>query len=241
MPSPERIYTGSVRALSVRLRRSRRGADRRHPRRGRRAGLARHADGARVRRRSAPGASGSARGWAREPSRGRRTAAGAAAAPRPRGSLALRRRLLGGRLLDLLLARGRRRPRPRADAADLPRRRPAVRPDDAHLRRGRGDVPRARRLVDVRPLRLQRAGLVHRRLGDPDRLPDRHRPGGDLRPALPRRRSPGASTTPGPEIAVATAVIVAVCAAQHPRPHRAPAPAGAWRCWPSPTCCSSWR
>ena len=83
--------------------------------------------------------------------------------------------LLGGRLLDLLLARGRRRPRARADAADLPRGGAAVRAHDAHLRRGRRDVPRARRVVHLRPPRVQRAGQLHRRLGDPDRLRDRDR------------------------------------------------------------------
>ena len=108
-----------------------------------------------------------------------------AAEARPRRALAVRRRLLGGRLLDLLRARRRRRPRPRPDAADLPRLRPALRPDHAQLRRGRGDVPRARRLLDLRPPRLQRADRLHRRLGDPDRLPDRDRPGGDLGAALP--------------------------------------------------------
>ena len=66
---------------------------------------------------------------------GRRPARANCAA-RPRRALALRRRLLGGRLLDLLRPRRRRRARPRADAADLPRRRPALRPDDALLRRG---------------------------------------------------------------------------------------------------------
>ena len=108
-----------------------------------------------------------------------------AAAARPRRALAVRRRLLGGRLLDLLRARRRRRPRPRPDAADLPRLRPALRPDHAQLRRGRRDVPRARRLLELRPPRLQRADRLHRRLGDPDRLPDRDRPGGDLGAPLP--------------------------------------------------------
>ena len=128
-------------------------------------------------------------GWARPVSEPRAEAPGlaarAAAPPRARRPRALRRRLLGGRLLDLLRARRRRRPRPRPDAADLPRRRPALRPHHAQLRRGRGDDPRARRLLELRPPRLQRADRLHRRLGDPDRLPDRRRAGGDLGPALP--------------------------------------------------------
>ena len=105
--------------------------------------------------------------------------------PLPRRPDAVRRRLLGGRLLDLLLARAGRRLRPRADAAGLPRRRARLRPQHPQLRRGRVDVRRARRLGDVRPPRLQRAGQLRRRLGDPDRLRDRDRPGGDLGAALP--------------------------------------------------------
>ena len=103
----------------------------------------------------------------------------------PRRSLALGGRPLGDRLLDLLRARARRRPRTRADAADLPRRRPALRADDHDLRRGRRDVHRARRIDDARPPCLQRAGQLRRRLGDPDRLRDRDRPGGDHGAALP--------------------------------------------------------
>ena len=54
------------------------------------------------------------------------------------------------------------------------------------LRRGRGDVPRARRLEHARPPRVQRAGQLHRRLGDPDRLRDRDRACRGHHPALPR-------------------------------------------------------
>ncbi len=75
----------------------------------------------------------------------------------------------------LLLARGRRQPRARAHPARLPARRGDVRADRADLRRGLLAAPGARRLHRVRPLRLQRARLVRRRVGDPPRLhhPDR--------------------------------------------------------------------
>jgi len=53
------------------------------------------------------------------------------------------------RALDLLLAGHRLRARPRAHAARLPRGGNPVRPRDADLRRGRRDVPRARRVVDA--------------------------------------------------------------------------------------------
>ena len=104
---------------------------------------------------------------------------------RPRRPGPVRGRLLLGRLLDLLRARRGRRPRPRTDAADLPRRGPALRPHHPQLRGGRRHVPRARRLLELRPPRLQRAGRLHRRLGDPDRLPDRRCAGGHLGAALP--------------------------------------------------------
>ena len=209
--------------LCQRRRAARSGADGNRLRRGRRrAALGVVADGA-----------------LNEP--GRPTArARAAAAARPRRALALRRRLLGGRLLDLLRARRRRRPRPRPDAADLPRLGPALRPDHAQLRRGRRDAPRARRLLELRPPRLQRADRLHRRLGDPDRLPDRDRPGGDLGAPLPgadlrqlqqaglgdRRRRPGDRRR---------------LRAQHPQRHRARAAALARRCSPWPTSACSWR
>ena len=82
------------------------------------------------------------------------------------------------RRLDLLLDRAGRRARAGADLGRLPGRRGAVRGDRAVLRRGRLAAPGARRRDRDRPLRLQRAGELHRRLGDLPRLPD---PGRALR------------------------------------------------------------
>ena len=63
----------------------------------------------------------------------------------------------------------------------VPGRRGAVRGDRAVLRRGRLAAPGARRRDRDRPLRLQRAGELHRRLGDLPGLPD---PGRALRVRL---------------------------------------------------------
>ena len=104
-----------------------------------------------------------------------------------------------GRLGDLLLARRRRRPRARAHAARLPARRALLRGHDGHLRRGQLAAPRARRRLDVRPLRLRRALELRRRLGDPARLPDRD---GDRRGrhlGVPRASSGASSTTAASE------------------------------------------
>ncbi len=57
--------------------------------------------------------------------------------------------------------------------ARVPRVRPVLRVHDRDLRRGQLAAPRARRRLDVRALRLRRAVELHRRLGDPARLPDR--------------------------------------------------------------------
>ena len=87
---------------------------------------------------------------------------------------------------DLLLPRGDRRPRARAHAARVPARGAAVRAHRDDLRGGRLAAPGARRLDGVRPLRVQRARELRRRLGDPARLrhPDRrHRLLGDPVPA----------------------------------------------------------
>ena len=65
--------------------------------------------------------------------------------------------------------------RARAHAGRLPRRRPVLRRDDDDLRRGRVAAPGARGLDGVRALRVQRAVVVRRRLGDPARLPHPHR------------------------------------------------------------------
>ena len=99
---------------------------------------------------------------------------------------------------DLLLARGDRRPRARAHAARVPVGGAAVRADGDDLRGGRLAASGSWRLDRVRPLRVQRARELHRRLGDPARLhhPDRRHgllgdpvPAGVLAPAGAQRRS----------------------------------------------------
>ena len=114
-----------------------------------------------------------------------------------------------------------------------------LRADDGHLRRGQLAAPGARRRIDVRPLRVRRALELHRRLGDPARLPDRD---GDRRRRRSRttcRSSGGSSTRASPR--------------WRSRPSRSPmwpprtcagwAPTGsAWSCacrW-SGSCCCSW-
>ena len=59
-----------------------------------------------------------------------------------------------------------------------------LRGHDAHLRRGQLAPPGARRRLDVRALRVRRALELHRRLGDPPRLPDRD--GDRVRSSIPR-------------------------------------------------------
>ena len=96
-----------------------------------------------------------------------------------------------------------------------------LRAHDAHLRRGQLAAPGARRRVGVRPLRVQRAVELHRRLGDPPRLPDRH---GD------RRRSSmshylaafwgGAADGPAPRSLIAAAAIALRGVGELPRPLR---------------------
>ena len=100
-------------------------------------------------------------------------------------SVPVRGRVGRRRILDLLLGRRRRRSRPGAHPGDLPGGRADVRPHVALLRGGRGDAAGAGRIRHLRPARLQRADQLHRRLGDPDRLPDRDRGGVDHGLPLP--------------------------------------------------------
>ena len=60
-------------------------------------------------------------------------------------------------------------------------------PDRRHLRRGDRDVPRGRRLLELRAPRLQRAVVVLRGVGADAQLHDHDRHLGVLRAALPRR------------------------------------------------------
>ena len=65
-------------------------------------------------------------------------------------------------------------------------------PDGRHLRRGDGDVPRGRRLLVVRPPRVQRVLVLLRRLGPDAQLRHHDRDLGVLRAALHRRAVLGA-------------------------------------------------
>ena len=103
----------------------------------------------------------------------------------PRHAGAFRHRLRQRRLLDLLRTRAHRGLRARPDAARLRRGGRDLRRHCGHLRRGDGAVPRGRRLVQLRPARVQRARLVRRRLGADARLRRHRRHVGLLRPALP--------------------------------------------------------
>ena len=102
------------------------------------------------------------------------------------------------RVLDLLRARSRRRARARPDADRLPDHGPLLPVHRGHLRRGDRDVPRGRRVLELRAPRVQRVLVVLRRLGPDAQL---RRDGRDLRvlrPALPRQRVlGGAAALPG--------------------------------------------
>src|SRR5207244_788666 len=79
-------------------------------------------------------------------------------------------------LLGLLPPRPRRELRARAHAGGVPHHRRVLLLHGRDVRRGDGDVPRGRRLVELRPARVQRARLVLRRLGPDAQLhgDDRH-------------------------------------------------------------------
>ena len=109
------------------------------------------------------------------------------AEPRPRRRRPVLGRLRQRRLLDLLRARRHRRLRPRPDPGRLRHLRPDLRRDRRHLRRGDRDVPGGRRLLELRPPRLQRDGQLHRRLGADAQLHDHGRDLGLLRAPLPGR------------------------------------------------------
>ena len=112
------------------------------------------------------------------------TARPAACARRQR---AVRHRVWQRRVVDLLRAGLGRRPRPRADAARLRHHGDLLLLHGGDLRRGDGDVPRGRRVVELRAPRLQRARLVLRGLGADAQLRHHGRDLGLLRAALPRR------------------------------------------------------
>ena len=104
---------------------------------------------------------------------------------RSRDAGALRHRLRQRRLLDLLRARRHGRLRARAHAARLHRRRPDLRLHRRDLRRGHGALPRGGRLLELRPPRVRRDGVVRRRVGADARLRRHGHDVGLLRPALP--------------------------------------------------------
>ncbi len=126
---------------------------------------------------------------------------------------AVRARLHDVGQLGLLRARRRRAARARADAGRLPRRRRLLRARLDDVRRGRGAAPRARRLVGLRALRLQRAGQLRRRLGDPARLRDPDRRHGLHGDELPRASSGRRSATARREVVVAIGIIAVVAVA----------------------------
>ena len=129
----------------------------------------------------------------------------------------VRDRLRQRRLLDLLRARPGRRPRARPDAAGLHLRRRPVRADREDIRRGRLDVPGGGRLVLVRPPRLQRGGLVLRRLGaDRSTTSSRSRSRAFFVPHYLSVFFPALGHGPGDVIGGAV-VIAVLAAAQHPR------------------------
>ena len=105
--------------------------------------------------------------------------------PRRRGPVL--RRLRQRRLVDLLRPRRHRRVRPRPDAGRLRHLRADLRRHRRHLRRGDRDVPRGRRLLQLRPPRLQRVRQLRRRLGADAQLHDHGRDLGLLRAPLPGR------------------------------------------------------
>ena len=119
------------------------------------------------------------------------------APPQRRRGWSVRDRLRQRRLLDLLRARPGGGLRARAHAGRVHARGRAVRPHGQDLRRGRLDVPRGRRVLLIRPPRLQRARVVLRRLGAQPRLHPHDRDLGVLRAALPGRVLAGADPPPG--------------------------------------------
>ncbi len=92
--------------------------------------------------------------------------------PHARPARPLRDHLHRRRRGAVLLARRRRAARAGADAGRLPRRRAVLPPGGDDVRRGRVAAPGPRRRDGLRPLRVQRARELHRRLGDGARLRD---------------------------------------------------------------------
>ena len=80
-----------------------------------------------------------------------------------------------------------------------------------HLRRGDGDVPGGRRLLELRPPRLQRAGQLHRRLGADAQL---HRSRSRSRPSSCPTTWPssGSRSAHGPGDIIGGAVLIAALA-----------------------------
>ena len=113
-------------------------------------------------------------------------------APQRRGGRSVRDRLRQRGFLDLLRARPGRGLRAGAHAGRVHARRRAVRAHRQDLCRGSRDVSRGRRLLELRPPRVQRARLVHRRLGAEPRLHPHDRDLGVLRASLPGRVLAGA-------------------------------------------------
>ena len=113
-------------------------------------------------------------------------------APQRRGGRPVCDRLRERGLVDLLRARIGRGVCARAYAGRVHACRRAVRADGQDVCRGRVDVPRGRRLLELRPPCLQRTRVVHRRVGAEPRLHPHDRDLGVLRAPLPGRVLAGA-------------------------------------------------
>ena len=137
--------------------------------------------------------------------------------------------------VDLLLARRRRRSA-RSGSRRSSSSSPACssRCSCADLRRGRLAAPGARRRDRLRPLRLQRAGQLRRRLGDPARLPDpdRGHARSRRRTTWPRSGAPLGHGAPEFAARAARSSPTSRCATSAASPRRA---STASRRWSSPT------
>ena len=119
------------------------------------------------------------------------------AAPRSRHRRAVRGGVRERRLVDLLRARRHRGVRPRADADRFVIAGVIFAFTAATYTEATVDVPGGRRLLQLRPARVQRARVVRRGVGADAQLHDHGRHLGVLRASLPERLLAGARPRPG--------------------------------------------